>query len=249
MKFLKLYFIPIILSLLLFPGCDKDNVVSSPVEKSLFDQYKAAIIDAMVADSGEIINTLTPVIPANNKLSWMGTPPNQYVLTLIFTKYPDSYPVGDTVLTWWDVTWVTVYPELREWHLANSTTADKFLLRTEQLLGLPPASGNEWIIEAWVMPQEMIRPAYDNEINDNTAGLFFPDSVSQEYLTWFNGNIVYSYFPAKNKNGYPWTRLGYTYDWGNTKSEVGLSEYLIKKNSKVIIKSVQKVSDYLKASN
>lgn len=248
MKLIKPVFISAVLVLLLFTGCEKENVVSPPAEKSLSDQYKAAIIDAMIADSSEIINTLTPIIPSNSKLSWMGTPPNQYVLALIFTKYANSYPVGDTVLTWWDVTWITVYPELREWHKTNGTTADKFLLRTEQLLGLPPASGNEWIIEAWVNPDEMIRPAYDNEINDNTTGLFFPDSVSQEYVSWFNGNIVYSYFPTKNKNGYPWTRLGYTYDWGSSKSEVGLSEYLIKKNSKIIVKSVQKISDYLTGS-
>jgi hypothetical protein len=248
MKFTKLTFVPVILILLLFAGCEKENVVSPSAEKSLAELYKAAIIDAMVADSSEIVNTLTPVITANSKLNWMGTPPNQYVLTLIFTKYPGSYPAGDTVLTWWDITWVTVSPELRDWHKSNSIETDKLLLRTEQLLGLPPGSGNEWIVEAWVKPEEMIRPAYDNEINDNTTGLFFPDSVSQEYVAWFNGNIVYSYFPVKNKNGYPWTRLGYTYDWGNIKSEVGLSEYLIKKNSRVIVKSVQKIADYLSGS-
>ncbi|HPO55460.1 MAG TPA: hypothetical protein PKY46_05625 [Ignavibacteriaceae bacterium] len=248
MQYVKHFFIPIIL-ILFFAGCEKESVVSPQPEKSLAELYKSAIIDAMVADSGEIVTTLTPVTPSNNKLSWKGTPPDQFVLVLIYTKYPNSYPVEDTVVTWWDATWVTLCPELRDWHKDNGTTENNFILRTEQLLGLPPAGGNEWMVEVWVKPQQLIRPAYDNEITDNTSGLFFPDSVSQEYVNWFNGNIVYSYFPAKNKNGYPWTRLGYTYDWGNAKSEVGLSEYLIKKNSSVIVKSVQRISDYLKAGN
>jgi len=245
MRLTKYTFIPLFIILLLFAGCEKENSIAPVEEKSLSELYKEAIIDAMIADSNEVVNTLTPVVPSNSKLSWIGVPPEQYVLTVIYTKYASSYPVGDTVLTSWGVTWVSVYPELRNWHKSNGTASDKYILRTEQLLGLPPGNGSEWIVEVWVKPEELIRPSYDNEIDDNTSGLFFPDSISQEYMTWFNGNIVSSYFPAKNKNGYPWTRLGYTYDWGNAQSEVGLSEYLIKKNSRIIVKSTQKISDYL----
>jgi len=64
-------------------------------------------------------------------------------------------------------------------------------------------------------------------------------------VNWFNGNIVYSYFPAKEKNAYPWTRLGYTYDWGNSISEVGLSEFTIKKDARVIVNSVSNINQYL----
>ena len=31
-----------------------------------------------------------------------------------------------------------------------------------------------------------------------------------------------------NDWGYPWTRLGYTYDWGNPDSDLGLSEFIIR---------------------
>ena len=34
---------------------------------------------------------------------------------------------------------------------------------------------------------------------------------------------------------FPWTRLGYTYDWGNSTSEIGLSEFVIKNNSQVTV--------------
>ena len=27
---------------------------------------------------------------------------------------------------------------------------------------------------------------------------------------------------------YPWTRLGYTYDWGNPRNLVGLSEFVLR---------------------
>ncbi|WP_373163574.1 hypothetical protein [Agathobaculum sp. Marseille-P7918] len=43
------------------------------------------------------------------------------------------------------------------------------------------------------------------------------------YQSWFDDNILYSYF----KSEYPWTRLGYTYDWSGGDSPYGLTEFLI----------------------
>ena len=44
-----------------------------------------------------------------------------------------------------------------------------------------------------------------------------------------NINIISSYFDGK----YPWTRLGYTYDWADNGEEYGLSEFVVRKNSEV----------------
>ena len=94
-------------------------------------------------------------------------------------------------------------------------------------------------------PQSLFRPTPDNEINDTSAQLAFPASATADYKTWFNSNIIYSYYPMK----YPWTRLGYTYDWGNTQSHIGLSEFVIKQNSTVTVKSVTPTTEYLYSNN
>jgi hypothetical protein len=44
--------------------------------------------------------------------------------------------------------------------------------------------------------------------------------------------------------GYPWTRLGYTYDWGNPESEVGLSEFVVAAGSMVGIEAVSDNETY-----
>jgi hypothetical protein len=49
---------------------------------------------------------------------------------------------------------------------------------------------------------------------------------------------------SHEKQVYPWTQLGYTYDWGNPESEVGLSEFVIRKGSTVVIKSVSNLDEY-----
>ena len=45
-----------------------------------------------------------------------------------------------------------------------------------------------------------------------------------DYKDWFDGNILWSYFESE----YPWTRLGYTYDWSGGEREYGLTEFLLR---------------------
>jgi hypothetical protein len=38
-------------------------------------------------------------------------------------------------------------------------------------------------------------------------------------------------------DGYPWTRLGYTYDWAPGASGIGASEFVTRKEMPVIVKA------------
>jgi hypothetical protein len=55
----------------------------------------------------------------------------------------------------------------------------------------------------------MFRPSPDAEIDDSVAELEFPAGTSQDHMTWITDRMATSY----GEGGYPWTRLGYTYDW------------------------------------
>jgi len=111
-------------------------------------------------------------------------------------------------------------------------------------LGLPPNASNSVFVEFWVNPDDLFRPAADCEIGDTSAQLSFPDNATAEYKAWFDSNIIYSYYPMQ----YPWTRLGYTYDWGSSESHVGLSEFVLAQNSTVTVKSVTPTGEYLKGN-
>jgi hypothetical protein len=211
---------------------------------SLDQIYQNAIEDAIIAKPSEIYAGLTPIVESNGNLSWQGDPGNKSVLVVTFTKYTSSYPVGAPVNTTWGETWVTVVPEIKTFFKEHGDTNVNVTLRTLQLLGLPPNSTNTYFVELWVNPQSLFRPTPDNEINDTAAQLTFPASATAEYKQWFNNNIIYSYFPER----YPWTRLGYTYDWGYSDSHIGLSEFVLKQNSIVTVKSVMPLADYLSSS-
>lgn len=203
--------------------------------------YESAINDAMIADEGEIYRNLAPIVESNHNLSWQGEGADKRVLMVVWTRFPSSYPVGQKVNTSWGDTWVTVYPEVKNFFKNYPFPDEDLRLRVAQLLGLPPDSQNSYFVEVWVKPADLFRPAADNEINDTVAQIDFPDSTDPTYEIWFNNNIIYSYFPKR----LPWTRLGYTYDWGNPKSEIGLSEFVIKKDSEIIVKSLTSTAGYL----
>ncbi len=155
------------------------------------------------------------------------------MLVVTWTRYPGSYTVDSTIVNNWGEIWVTVVPELIDWVDDRFYTNPVSRARLEQLIGLPNGDGNTHFAEFWVKPDDLFRPSYDNEIDDNTCGTEFPEGTDPAYIEWFNNNIQYSYYPPK----YPWTRLGYTYDWGG-ETEFGLSEFVVKKNSTIVVKSL-----------
>jgi len=218
-------------------GQNSDQINDTTYERI----YNEAVIDAMVANESEICSTLVVIRPDNKYLYWS----NGYVLVVTWTASCSKYTVGDTVSTSWGEIWVTVVPELKDLYKKNPVSTDKITLRTEQILGLPLNSPDSCFVEIWVKPKDLLRPAYDNEIDKNYSENYFPDKVRSDYITWFNNNIISSYYPSKGTSKYPWTRLGYTYDWGNPDNKIGLSEFIIRKDSKVIIRSKQSTENYL----
>lgn len=143
--------------------------------------------------------------------------------------------------------WVTVVPEIRNFF----GVAQPSPLRIAQLLGLPPEAGTEgnpnqykYMLELWVSPQHLFRPCPDTEISDTTCETGFPadqfrmldsgnkvrvaagpeSGVFKTYSSWFSTQARYSY--TLGSSPYPWTRLGYTYDWGSS-NHVGLSEFIV----------------------
>jgi hypothetical protein len=205
--------------------------------------YKAAVEDAMVAKENEVSRSLTPILLNNSNLVWRGEGENASVLMVTWTKYGSSYPIGENVSTNWGNTWVTAAPQIQTFFKSHVAQDANVTLRAIQLLGMPPNNSNTYFVELWVSPQLLFRPAPDSEINDTAAELTFPSAATEDYKDWFNSNIIYSYYPMQ----YPWTRLGYTYDWGSAGSHVGLSEFIIKANSTVTVKSVTPTEEYLKA--
>ena len=143
-------------------------------------------------------------------------------------------------------------------------------MRLNQRLGLPPkGSVHDTFVEMWVDAADLFRPCPDPEINDReclvnlTAGAVDRDgscpwsaavkqqvsgkfvSVSQDHLGWMCKNWASSYPPGAPRSGFPWTALGYTYDWAETsKSHVGDSEFVAPAGTSVVVQQAVATAQY-----
>jgi hypothetical protein len=202
--------------------------------------YRHAVEDARDAELEEIVHDLIPLVEGNPHLVWRDTARGPEVLVVTWTDWEGYLGREGQPMTTTRETWVTAVPELLEVCRAERPTEPA--LRLQQLLGLPPLDRKRWFAELWVRPADLFRPTPDPDVTTREAPLDFPASgtVPPEHVAWIDDLTRSSY----GENGYPWTRLGYTYDWGNPASEVGLSEFVLKPQSSIEVYAVTGTADY-----
>ncbi|PEN14653.1 hypothetical protein CRI94_03960 [Longibacter salinarum] len=228
-------------------GCATTPVRPSENNAELKKQYRAAIEDAKTAEASEISVELTPVRPYVSKLRRRpaGTrdEPSHVRVATWTAEYGDVAP-GDTIRSA-DVVWVTLVPELQSFCRTSALSGRALNVRLAQVLGLPPDVGYTRFVEMWVRPDDLRRPCPDPEITDRECELSTPRpataiEVDTSHVRWMETTRAASYGP----NGYPWTRLGYTYDWNPNTDEVGTSEYVIRSGATVEIHAVASTAEY-----
>lgn len=233
---------------------DTDASATAAIQQDFLD----AVRDAAIAEPDEVSDDLTAITADNTDLIWNGEPGTSDVLVATWTSWDGYDTMAGKPMTLTREIWVTVAPQVqtfcRDYHSTYSVQTSQgspddhvdLTLRLEQLLGLPPDNGKTKFVEMWVGPDDLFRPSPDPEITDSEAELDFPTSSAPAgddeaaYRTWFNDLKSQSY----GEGGYPWTRLGYTYDWGNPDTEVGLSEFVVETGSQVEISTVTATEAY-----
>lgn len=239
----------ILLCGVLLAACGKDDT-PSPVTTNVDQLYANAVADAMVADSSEMVDTLWSISTTTPGLQWdtiNGTP---YVLMGTFMRYPDSYPAGQTISNTWDAAWLFIPQQMKSRIGASFTATSDTIMRICQLLGLPPknSNSNTHIAQVWVPASVLYRPA-GNPATNTTSATAVLQTVPADYASWFNNYIIYAYYrPLTSATSfhYPWTRLGYTYDWVPGGKKVGLSEYVLPQNSTMVVEKVSTAADFFR---
>ncbi|MEB3248635.1 MAG: hypothetical protein VKK07_04760, partial [Merismopediaceae bacterium] len=188
---------------------------------------------------------LIPIIPNNPRLIWRKHNGQDQVLMVTWKGDCDSKKLsisckqtGEkyTVSEGYPL-WVTAVPEIKEFvliqdysvehHQTGSNLSAWLSSRLEQYLGLRPNSNYTKFVEIWVNLKDLIRPCLDSKVQVND-----PQCAKDTQ--------------HPSKDGYPFTGLGYTYDWGNPNTDIGASEFIVKAPAIVTIHRIQSTSDYLK---
>jgi hypothetical protein len=176
--------------------------------------------------------------------------------------------LGSTITASGDI-WVTLVPKLREFCAAYTKAQGADLaaitLRVEQRLGMPPHSAKTSFVEFEVAepanPANIFRPCASSDVTTKTCELGPPKPCDagaasaeqcQRHRDFFF-NQYYSSYGVSLPAQYPWTSLGYTFDWAS--SPVGLngkssfrvygeSEYVIPKGASMTVKGVYSTAEY-----
>lgn len=222
-------------------GCGGPRFVTDDVDTA----YQAAIRDAEEAEPSEIATRLTPITASNEALVWRGTPGQSLLLVVTWTDTNPLDAAADDTLVIDEDIWVTVVPEVRDHCRSLDLDGETLALRLQQLLGLPPDTPYDRFVELWVNPGDLFRPCPDPEITDRECERNFPEPaplirVSDDHKRWFRTMRGTMYGP----DGYPWTRLGYTYDWGDPETDFGFSEFVIRPDATVEVQTVAPTSVY-----
>ena len=204
--------------------------------------------DACLPQASQISTHLVAIDSTNKGLIVKVIRGEKYVL-MVAWKQDISFYVNDTESGFYDTKqypiWVTTAPELIN-RFRTYSHADTSM-RLKQLLGLPPHAVYNYFVEFWVRPQDMFRPCPDKEITDHQCSLCFPAGTDSTHIKWINHNRLSRYYNCNLEDNYPWTQLGYTYDWSpSNKSHFGLSEFVISANSKIVVNKTYTTSGYLK---
>ena len=203
--------------------------------------YTDAVRQAMLADSSFIIDTLMPIRPDNSLLQWDTIHGRPFVLLATFTETPGRYTPGKLLRVDWDDCWLFIPQQMKR----RITFTPDTTLRVCQLLGLPPVKTFTHIAEIWVPLDSLFRPAGNSDITVNSASPVLSELECPAYRVWFNNFIITAYYQPGALH-YPWTRSGYTYDWGSRRSHVGLSEYVLHRYAEVRVKQVYPLTDYFR---
>lgn len=230
--------------------------------RNRYETYLRAIADMALAVPADVSHTLDPIEP--------GQPVT--VATWIRADQLKRYKTqgGGWVDTLPGDTWVTEEPRLSEFchHFADTSGGDPDLLtlRLEQRLGLAPHSAKTTFVSFTIADPDpaknIFRPCASAAIDtttcavrsgsDDTCGDPQQAQSCQAHNLFFYKQY-YSSYGAARPTGFPWTSLGYTFDWALGPSDAighadfvrfGESEYVVPQGTPVTIVGAKTTAQY-----
>ncbi|WP_294142280.1 DUF3810 domain-containing protein [uncultured Sanguibacteroides sp.] len=222
--------------------------IGYPDLQRLEKEYLKAVEDARKVDSTKLWNGLIPIIRelGNSQIRWLDLDTNQMLLvvSMMGKKELRYWPEGDEFKTSSHISWVVLPFELRQkMDVQPLKDSLEVRMRMLQLLGLPPTCSYDMLVFFWVKKEGLRRPSRDPEIDDTVASLNYTIHADKDYREWFEQNILRSY---TGNPPYPWTQMGYTYDWNDSADRYGVSEFIVWPETLVKVEQILSCWQYYK---
>lgn len=211
----------------------------------------------------KVVTDLVRLTRSDPRVRWKVIGGHRYVLLAIVRRNPlsDVNPGQPFVLS--GSKWATVPRQLRNRCAradCRSMSAARLDLTIKQFLGLPPDADYSVVNTAWVRQRDIFRPCRRPDVRASSCprrtltqlpiidgvsvGTFLKDQAAYAWRMprRFDPTTAVSCastWPEPRRcYGFPWTRLGYTYDWAPARNEVGLTEFVVAKGATVYLRRV-----------
>lgn len=220
-------------------NANTDNENTNNPDTDIDELFMRAVRDAVFIDEDEVL-PLVNISKDDENVLWDG----DKVLVVFLHKYPDSYPAGEEIELKWGNVWCVSAGELYKWIKENDEGVEDWTLRLHQVMGMPTSKECTTVTALWVDADLLYRPANVTDPNAEMTSTYQStgdEQFDKTYKQWFDGNIIWSYFDS----AFPWTRLGYTYDWADNGREYGLSEFLIFSGEKATVAYTYEIKDFV----
>lgn len=218
---------PILFSLAALTACGSLPETSGSTAAHNLAAYEHSIVDAAVATPAKARN-LVPLPPTDKVrvLSWVSTLKE----LCAGGQTQCEYTVGKYGM------FVTLAGEVQRKCRTWGLTGAALRLRLEQLHGLPPDQPIQYLKARFVVLEaptaQLLRPCLGLDEADPGHPRCGPD-IKQSDRLWplaaVGDQMARSYVAGSpNTTGYPFTRLGYTYDWNEQSPDhYGASEFVL----------------------
>jgi hypothetical protein len=154
--------------------------------------------------------------------------------------------------------WVALPSQLKS---ACAGAADP-VRRLQQILGLPPATAEDAMItELRVSRDALFRPCVgggdlaaskcSTDVPGSLPATADATAVREGYdrMQFFTAQIWKSYRSGfGSSDGYPFTGMGWTYDWSNVPDHIGVSEFVVKRDATIAITGTKTPAEFCTAA-
>jgi len=150
--------------------------------------------------------------------------------------------------------WVTLLPQIKSFwktfEVSHPNYRGTTLKRIQQYMGFPLDFITPYCVEMSVRQSDLFRPCnnpkveYISDPRNPIIDPHFPFDLNKHEKFMKEAETLY-YPDGEGEPLFPFTKLGYTYDWYDLTHPVGASEFVIHKGAQVKIHSVQSIDEYL----
>ncbi|WP_375496617.1 hypothetical protein [uncultured Nostoc sp.] len=249
---------------------DKDNVNQYLFDKTrdsynfLEAKLNEAIKDTEITDDKTKVIKNLIVLGKNNQVNNMNENSNEQKILMVswidltdkYNKHWEEHLKKHELDKIDHTTWLTVPDQVKDFcnkcKGINMDISGKMMLslRLQQYLGLLLTLKDKktHFVEILVKAKDIERPCTNSDISTSSCTNFDFNSLDKTSFLYTQFNKTHYLNKEKPKKLYPFTGLGYTYDWGNPKTHVGATEFIIKGNKEkpveVEVVSIKSTEEY-----